>query len=714
MFALGIGPTGLAVVERHGWNPAPPPPPPPQAPISAVAATGWQATMVAPADLAMAVVNVTRQGFTATGAATTMVEQLLTTRRVRQPYPNHASLTASSVALSDYVYAGDTIGGVANSSAETSPRPIVNWIMPHRLAVANTIEAELVAFHRNAGGGRQVACVVFTATDGTNTATATVSTATVSGRTGDRNAVLSHKANLDLAGLNAGLITLNARVYPRIGGAASVADSAVDGNAARGFSPRYFLKTAAAPFYAYVRAGGTAGGVFHQTAATAAATPFGTIDQLWRAINDGAAGRADNVIVRVGNDGGTPWVLDYAFFVAITQNVAAITITRDPDVARANARVGFGANAFRPRLGGGSLAAPLATGAMLLRDIAIVRSGLNPIMGEGAQQLEVMFDDCSFDNASNNATWLQNAHDYHFGTSFANLSGNTALQAAAEEHRLLRGVTLQPGATPAGVAVEGWCVVGSAINNPQLTRGARSRSGGIIAFNRLSDPPSAATMLDIAGDETVTGFAFVQNVVEYTSAAPNPVLAISSDAATGGNTHIVIHHNTHAGALLAGRWNAFYDDGPTRRTSRLHSIVGNIAATIYTKGDVYRGVNEGDGSGAATGNWAFKHGVGCRGNFTQFQAADAVGPGSNQAQDYAGIGASYGASQTVRNSPAFASYAGTAVSAGPTYTPGAGGGDYTLTAGSTARALVNDPVLTFGLSGSARAATNDSAGAYAA
>lgn len=707
MFALGTGPAALAVMSRpNALAPAP---------ISAVAADGWQATMVAPAELAFSPVNVSRQGFTAAGAATTVVETLLTTKRVRLPYPNQATLTASSVALSDYVYSTDTIAGVTNASTETSPRPVVNWIMPHRLVVGTTLEAEVAAFHRNASGGRQVACVVFTASDGVNTVTATVSAAGVSGRAGDRNAVLSYKASLDITSLNAGLITLNARVYPRIGGAASVADSALDGNAARGFSPRYFLKNTGARSYAYVATTGNDGtGVVSTAAATAAATPFltvlGAINALHTAI--GATSGVDMGEIRIGNDGGTPFVMA-STAATRTQKVAALTITRDPAVARANARVSFGLAAFRPRLGG-ALTAPLATGALLFKDIAIVRTGTLALMGEAANQLEVMFDDCSFDNASNNATWLANAHDYHFGTTFSNLTGGSALGAGAYEHRLFRGIDLQPAFAAGGVSVEGWCVIGSAINNPAFKRGSLAFSGGMCAFNTLTQPPTTAVMLEIGGDQDVAGYAIVQNLVEYVSATANAVVRISGDAATGNNSHVIIHHNTHAGAFQAGRWNAFYDEGATRRTSKLQSVVGNIAVAVYTKSDVFRGANEaGADASSATGNWAFKHGVGCRDNFSQFMSASAVGQGSNEAQDYAGIGADFGTSQTARNDPLFTAYAGTTVAAGPVYTAGAGGGTYTLQAGSAARAMVDDPVLAFGLGGTARAAANDAAGAYA-
>lgn len=684
--------------------------------VSAIAADGWQAAMTAPADLAMEAVTLSRAGFDAAGAAVTVTQTLLTTKRVRQPWPDHAQLTANSVALSDYVYATDSIPGCANHSAETSPKPIAAWIMPHRLVVASVLEAEVAAFHRNAGGGRQVACVVFTASDGVNTATATVSSPAVSGRAGDRNAVISYRANIDVTGLAAGLITLNARVYPRIGGAASVADSAADGNAARGFNPRYFLKNTGTRTLAYVKTaangGNDAAGAVSTSAVAASAAPFATVLAAINALHAALAATSgiDMGEIRIGDDGGTPFVLA-STAATRTQKIAALTITRDPAVAKGNARVSFGAAAFRPRLGG-SLAAPLMTGALLFRDIAIQRTGTAAFTGEAAANLELIFDGCSFDNGGHAASWLSGAHDYHLGTGFSNLTGGSPLGAGTGEHRLLRGIDLQPPfAAGAGAAVEGWCVLGSAINCPFFGRGARSFSGGIIAFNRLTQPPSATMMIDIAGDQDVAGFAIVQNLVEYTSAATNAVFRVSGDGASGQTSHVVIHANSCAGAFQAGRWNLFYDDGATRRINRLMSVAGNIAVAVYTKSDQFRGaVQAGSDASAATGNWAFGHGVGCRGNFTQFQSNTPVG--GNEAQDYPGIGANYGASQTVRNEAHFAGYAGTTVAAGPSYAPGTGGGNYALTGASPARGLLADPVLAFGLTGAPRASAGDAAGAY--
>jgi len=160
-----------------GGAPAPTPTPPP---LTAIAADGWQASVVSPPDLSLLPVAVTRQGFDAAAAPTTHADTLYLTKRVRQAYPNQASFTANSQALSDYVYSTDTIVGAVNNSVETSPKPVAAWVTTDRRIVGNSLDIECVAFHRNGRSGKPVACVVFRATDGTTTVTAMASNLAVS------------------------------------------------------------------------------------------------------------------------------------------------------------------------------------------------------------------------------------------------------------------------------------------------------------------------------------------------------------------------------------------------------------------------------------------------------------------------------------------------------------------------------------------------------
>lgn len=685
----------------------------PSAPFSAVGTNGWQATVASPSDLSMLTASVSRQGYDATASATTWTETFKLTKRVRQTYPNQASFTANAQALSDYVYSTDTIAGATNNSLEASPKPIAQWAMPHRQVVGNTLALEVVAFHRNARGGKQVAAVKFIATDGTSTVTQVVSTPTVSGRSGDRNPVIVHAVSLDISTLATGLVTVNAEVYPWIGAAASVLKSA-DSAVAREFSPRYFLKNtalAASPPYAYVKTtGNDATGVVSTTAATAEASPFLTVKGAIDAIHTAFSGSSglDGAVIRIGNDGGTPFVLTSSG-AARKQQIGCLTITRDPNVARANARVSWGATAYRPLLTSG-LTVPTASGCIQFKDVGVNRTGNLTFQGEVANPLELIFDNVTLQGNSSGSTWLNNSHDYHYGTTFSAVL-TAALGAGTFEHRIYRGIDWQPAFAAGGSQVEGWCIIGSTIANPRLVRGTRSYSGAICAFNKLTNPPTTAIMAEIAADENVTGFAFVQNVIEYMSATTNAALRISGDAATGSNTHVVVHQNTFAGAFQAGRWNVFYDEDVTPRTSKLQSVVGNIAVAVYTKSDVFRGANQAGGDASTrTGNFAFEHGVGVRGNFTQFMSAGAIG--TSEAPEYEGLNGNWGTSQTVRNDPSFTAYAGTTVAAGPTYTAGAGGGAYTIGGGSTAKSLVLDAVLAFDFAGNARPTTNNAAGAY--
>lgn len=152
MLSLGLD-ISLGVKRRSGAS---------AGPFVSLASDGWQATVTSPVDLSMTPVPVLRQGYDGNGVATTYGETLYLTKRVRQAYPNQASFTADKVALSDYLYSTDGVTGSANNSAETSPKPKAQWIMPHGMVVGTTLRWEIVAFHRNAGAADnigQVACV---------------------------------------------------------------------------------------------------------------------------------------------------------------------------------------------------------------------------------------------------------------------------------------------------------------------------------------------------------------------------------------------------------------------------------------------------------------------------------------------------------------------------------------------------------------------------
>lgn len=671
--------------------------------VTAINADAWSATYTSPPTFDPVgnpkYVVAQRQGYDATGTAITLIDVLILTQRVRQPYPSQASLTTNRVALSDYIYSTDTVLGVTNSSAEVSPKPIANWALPDHAVVGNTIRLEVVAFHRNARGREQVACVEFRATDGTTTVSQKVSQSVISGRTGDANPIIVYQCDLDISTLaNPATVTVNAKVYPFVGGAASIADSTASA-VLREFSPRIYRRhttLAASPVYTYVdaAAGNDTTGVVSTTAATASATPCLTIGGAIKrlvAVN----GIVDGCIIRL--KAGTHTLNATGIVSTQAQSVAELLITRDPAVAQSAVILQYGTVASRMFLGA-------AGGWLRISDVTFNRTGPTQQIGEGTSRLRIVYENMPIDNGLQNVAFVGGACDYILiGTPIANWSP-TAFQVGNPVQLLSRGVSGVVGSN-----IEGWLVLGCSLNNASLSYGTRSDIGSITACNRFTSPSATAGVFAVGGATATNNVAFCGNLVEWTSATANPAIRVSADGAAGSTSHIVLHHNTVTGFYLNGRCNIFYDEGATRRTHKLMSVRGNIWNQINTKSDVFRGLNEvGADASSAVGNWAYLYGVGCQGEFSQFIDANNEGIGGRFAQAYPGLQAKTGTSNTVRQDPLFTTYAGT--TAGPT--AGAGGGVYTIGGASPATGTQTNPTLRFDLAGVTRSAVAASAGAY--
>jgi len=711
----------------------------PAALISAVAADGWQATWASGTpptftpDSSPVSDTWSRQGFAySAGAvsATTYSEARVYTKRVRGAFPN-LSLTADTVALDDYVYSTDSRSGVTNNSTEISPKPVAQWVMPSRSCVGNSIALEIVAFHRDARDGQQVCAVEFSATDGTNTVTQVVSGAmVVSNKPGDVGAVQTIQCTLDISTLTAApqLITCHAKVYPWLGSTATSPSSVLDSrdqSSQREFSARYFWRNtalAAAPPVAYVSntsytgsqgstpVGVDATGVWSTSHATAAATPFLTIAGAMTAWNN--AGRGINNATGQGNKldaaviicGEGTFVLGSIGSGTATQNYAEMVITRDTGVAKASSIISWGAAGYRPRLG--ATTAPVTENAIRFYDISILRTGNLTLDGTGSGGfVNFTFHNVNLNYQTFGANWQVNSYDCIFGMVATNSATTCPFDAPSlVEHRIIRGLT---ATLPPATGIDGWCVLGSALTTCPAHKktNLKTMNGAIRAFNRYNSPFTGGGFNDYGSSFDCTGVVNVGNIMEYTSATSGTMVTVNADGATGDVSHMICHNNTCAGFFNNGRSNFHYEDGATARTSKLQSVKGNIFVQMNTKGD--RFVTD----GARVGNWGFLYGVGCQGNMTMYIDATSGGLGSEFAQEYPGLGCSYGTSSTTRNDPLFVAYAGT-TNSGSTPIAGAGGGDYNLQSGSPAKALVSNAVLARDYAGTARPASGDSAGAY--
>ena len=672
--------------------------------------------------------TVSRQGYTGsdsattdTSATTTYLDTMYVTKSadaggaVRQPYPNQASQSALTAALSDYIYSTDTPSGSATNNASfTSPVPVANWALSDRRVVGNTLHLEVVAFHRNARAGKQVACVVFTATDGSTTVTATVATPTVLGHAGDLNPVIGYAVDLDITSLtNPSTVTANAKVYPWIGAAAAVADSSTGAANSRDFCPQVYRKDttkAATPVFVYIISGGTdavvdangaSGGntKVSTTAATAKANGFATMASAINAlkaatnvtggITDGCRIRISNVSVGLVSGAGA----------GTYQNVAELVIERDPLETKASCILTFGGASQNSR-------------QQWIRyyDLTIDRTGTGAIMTVIASGKQIM-ESCNFANNSHNAIWAgSNTPQYMIGVPVTGGTASLLNPAAANPQHLIRGVSSDAAVS----TVEPWLVLGCNIPGASLSAGtSRSMSGAIVAFNKFLNTGGGSTPLMIPQSAYVgnlAGIAIVQNVFEFVSATSNPTFRPSGDDASNDISHLIVHNNTFAGAWLYGRGNILYDETTAdQRTHKLQSFVGNIHTQINTKSDVFHT------DGLFIGNWGYMYGVGCSGEWSQYIDATNGGLGSDFAQSYGGVGSTIASGSNATPAMAntnFTTYAATTWD-GATPTAGAGNGVYSGTLASV-KSTVPVAVLAYDLAGTARPTALDTAGAYVA
>lgn len=621
--------------------------------IASIDADGWQTVCsdVPAGPLILSDVMVSREGFGTGGEASRFPETLKLTKRIRLPYPNQAVLTADKVALSDFVYATDSVAGVVNHSAVTSPKPIAKWVSLDRSVVGNSVAPELVAFHRDG-----IACVEFRATDGVTTVRAIASSPVVLGAATDRNAVIGYRAALDLTTLGEGLITVQARVFPRLGREASICDS-VEGVSRREFSARYYRKSAsllASPPFVYVANGGNdATGVVSPDPQAAAATPCATVGGALTRIN-ALHGPLDGAIIRLM--AGTHVLNSPA--ASRTQNVAAATITRDPGAARDEVIVQAGTASFNARLTVG-LDPAVAVGCLRIQDVSFVRTGTAWVFSLGRN--EIQMSGCSVDFALVNVAFGNQTSFFWSGCDLRNISGSTAQSGSTVSHYLWRGCS----GDMRSVTFEGYVVLGCSFTSTgRVTNGSvYSGNGQIIAFNRFRVSSTVGGNFAIASNDThSTGYAFVQNLVEGLPNTPYPMLQPSADGSSMNTDHTLILLNTITGFDAAGRSNQFYNESTGLNRSHVrHRVVGNIHAQLNTKHDIFQL------DGSRTGGWSYLYGVGCEGEFSMFRDAGSF------AQEYAGAGAHIGTSNTVRNDPMFVDYRA-ATAAGT----GAGGGDYRL------------------------------------
>jgi hypothetical protein len=149
----------------------------------------------------------------------------------------YAGTTIMSVSIGAGAYTGSiasTSASIANNSSRAYPKPLFAWVnQPITRVTSNNFPVEAVAGSLQARFGQQVACIQYSATDGTNTtSTVTCGQPTLSTLSTKGKPFEVYAATLDVSGLTNGAdCTTRARVCPWIGDSSAVLDLASDGAA---------------------------------------------------------------------------------------------------------------------------------------------------------------------------------------------------------------------------------------------------------------------------------------------------------------------------------------------------------------------------------------------------------------------------------------------------------------------------------------------------
>lgn len=586
-------------------------------------------------DATKLVLTVTDPGYTTSGTTTTVTRQIRGVAHVRRQAPNGNSRMISTdgsdltllIALQDWVYSGTTITSAAiesgfytgsvessapvitNASAFAYRKPIAGWINPqHERSTANAHAVELVAFHREARAGQQVACVKLQATDGTNTGTESlVSVPVLSTRVTQGFKPEVWAADVDMSTLTNGAVChVNAKVYPWIGDASAVLDLAADGYAWPTSLPSTRLRVvcdrtgAYGGAYAYVQ-NGAVGGTVSATAATAKASPFPTVAAAqtamasWNNTNKGH-NNLDGGTIRLMDNAGADYTHQFTSFASNAVR-CYVTIEKDPE---STAVVGL--QCANPSSFSSGPALVKYRNLKLERPTTVLYNFITTNTTADAVRTILCVEGCTFGDFSSKRFVYYYHHKHYLNCTFASA---TDILLNGENNISGGNIASLIGCTGPGLFTN--CnpkmMVGNSLAS--LYSGVDTNSfgdgdHGKILFNNkvfgLSHNKTTANTLNV-------GYANVQNVCEVISGGhPMPMF---QDGDLTAVSNYVGHHCTAVGE----RWSRFYNDTGVH-TPKFGVDRFSVWDNSNFKDDRF--------SAGGTGTWAYGYGVGNFGNVGLF------------------------------------------------------------------------------------------------
>lgn len=698
--------------------------------------------------------NVTSPGFDTSGNATTISRVVYGTTSLRQPYPNQALADETAgagfvtvrVALSEYIYAGDTVTvdigagfyqdgissnsavtglNVTNGSTNTYPKPIGRWAWAPYERVKSDFLVEAVVFHRFAQDAKPLAAVTFTCTDeNSNSHSITVNDMTISTRedsAGTGSAVLVYAATMPVSGFTQGdVITCNFVAYPWVGDATATLNSDLVANGGDGVAqpderlgPFELLNDKNSTYgepCAIVSATGQASNLTTWVYASCAAAEAAYAGDNTLAYAD--IGRAAQAIRGYNNTnhghndpgGGTIQLLAENY----TAPGTAPTVTMGPQKTWLTVQPASTVPCHTPVINANGNNDLMAQ-KLKYTCISTLTNAGNTFRGDAAYN-----DILWLDRMKLNST--EGAPIRYWKTMYATRNTVDALAQGFDGYystvnwppALVRGNYYTLPDTTTALSIYG--LLNTVIGNKNVipasafTDGARQISdNSIYAFNTVLNSDNSNPEIYIhsaTGTSFTKGIAIVQNIVEATLSA-QPIVGIENMGGTDSINNLLFWHNTTRGQ----RSNVAYAADPANCSVPLPFFINwswkYNAESNHNIIDEVRNDHGCPADGGRVGNWSMNFAVGNAGN------ALAVGGGPSWGQpDYWGM--------YTMSTPATAGFVDdrSSTSYGGA---GGGGGNYRLTGSSSLRNIVpaGSAVLPYDLDGTARLDTGAGAlGAY--